>query len=82
MKRTETTGAASGVLGYSLVFVGFVLLILSLAVGNVLMAERVLANVGLSPLAQNSSLILWGGLAAIIIGAFIVVTSGVDVDVE
>ena len=82
MEQKDTTKAASETSGHLLVFVGFVLLIISLTIGNVLMAERFLSNFGLGILAQNSSAMLWAGIASIVAGAFVVVTSGVDVDVE
>ncbi|MFP4175454.1 MAG: hypothetical protein ACLFSW_06745 [Halobacteriales archaeon] len=82
MKRNGSTEAVTETSGYILVFAGFLLLILSLAIGNVVMAERFLSNMGLAPIARNSSIMLWGGLAAVVVGVLIVVTADVDVDVE
>jgi len=82
MKRKDPTRAATEAVGYLLGAVGFVLVILYMAIGNILLAQSVLSNMGLGVLARNTSLLLWGGLAAIVVGVIAVVTSGVDVDVE
>ena len=82
MKKTDTEKAASSAVGYLLAAVGFVSVILSFALGFLPMVDTILGSLGLGFLVENSGLLLWVGIAAVVVGVLVVVTSDVDVDVE
>jgi len=80
MKRRDTEKAASSVLGYLLASLGFVLVILSFALGFLPFVDTVLESLGLVYLVENSGILLWGGIAGVVVGVFIIVTSDIDVE--
>jgi hypothetical protein len=80
MKRRDTEKAASSALGYLLASLGFVLVIFSFALGFLPFVDMLLESIGLTYLVENSGILLWGGIAGVVIGVFILVTSDIDVE--
>jgi len=80
MEHDRAEKAASSALGYLLASVGFVVVILSFALGFLPFIGMVLESLGLSYFAQNSGLLLWVGIAAVAVGVGIIVLSDVDVE--
>lgn len=80
MKKNKSAEAASENLGYLITFVGLLSVLVSLFIGNILMANRVLRNFGLGFVAENASLLLWLGLGMAVVGILVVVTSNVDIE--